>query len=70
MKDGTGTESRASTELEYAPESPRVEVLPPDAPWAAWWDGLEDGLTTSRRAVLVVERPARDDEHEQTAVPA
>jgi hypothetical protein len=70
MKVGTGTASPASTEHEYAPESPRAEALPPDAQWAAWWDGLEDGLTTSRRAVLAVDRPASDDEQEQAAEPA
>jgi len=56
MKDSTDTDSREPAEREHAPESPRVEALPlpPDAPWTDGWDGLEDGLTTSRRAVLVL----------------
>ncbi|MFL5355933.1 hypothetical protein [Archangium sp.] len=70
MKVGTGTDSPASTQCEYPAESPRAEALPPDAQWAVWWDGLEDGLTTSRRAVLAVDRPTSDDEQEQAAEPA
>ena len=53
MKDGTARDSQDSKGIEHAREGSELEELPPDAQWAAWWDELEDGLTTSRQAVLV-----------------
>jgi hypothetical protein len=60
--------------LEITPKSLWVEELPPGGFGAGAWDDLEDGITTSRRAVLApsrlpastrvprVRKPSREDE--------
>jgi hypothetical protein len=60
--------------LEMMPKNLWVEELPPGGFGVGAWDDLEDGLTTSRRAVLAPSRlpagarvtrapvPAREDE--------
>jgi hypothetical protein len=53
MTDGTTRDSQDSTGIEHARARSELEELPPDAQWAAWWDELEDGITTSRNSVLV-----------------
>ncbi len=42
--------------VEMTPKSPWAEKLPPGGPGADLWDDLEDGITSSRRAVLVPSR--------------
>ncbi len=42
--------------VEITPKSLWVEELPPGGYGASAWDDLEDGITTSRRAVLMPSR--------------
>jgi hypothetical protein len=42
--------------VEMTPKSPWAEELPPGGYGADLWDDLEDGITTSRRGVLVPSR--------------